>query len=107
VHRVPPLSPAAPLSRRGLAGAGSPALPGRARLRVEHARVAVLEDAARARLLTYRALLTLQVDSALGSPAAWDWPGRLGLHPPEAVVVQVEWLHEEADDTGEPMRLAR
>ena len=56
----------------------------------KQARLAALEDAARARLLTYRAILTLQVDPALGSPAAWDWPGRLGLRPPEGVVVQVE-----------------
>jgi len=51
-------------------------------------RLAALEDAARARLLTYRAILILQVDQALGSPADWDWPRRLGLRPPESVVVQ-------------------
>lgn len=69
----------------------------------KQARVAALEAAARARLLTYRAILTLEVDSALGSPAAWDWRDRLGLRPPEGVVVQVERLCEEADDTGEPV----
>ncbi len=69
----------------------------------KQARVAALEDAARARLQTYRAILTLQVDSALGSPAAWDWPDRLGLRPPEAVVVQIERLREGADDTEGPM----
>ena len=68
----------------------------------KQARVAALEGAARGRLLTYRAILTLRVDSALGSPAAWDWPVRLGLRPPERVVVQVE----KADETGEPLRSA-
>jgi len=51
-------------------------------------------------------VLILQVDAALGSPATWDWPGRLGLRPPEGVVVQVERLREKADDTGEPVRSA-
>ena len=72
----------------------------------KQARLAALEDAARARLLTDRAILTLQVDSALGSPTTWDWPGRLGLRPPEGVVVQVERLREAADETGEPVRSA-
>jgi hypothetical protein len=72
----------------------------------KQARVAATEAAARGRLLTYRAILTLQVDSALGSPAAWDWPVRLGLRPPEGVVVHVEQLHENADETGEPVRSA-
>jgi hypothetical protein len=72
----------------------------------KQARIAALEDATRARLLTYRAILTLQVDSALGSPATWDWPGRLGLRPPERAIVHVEPLHEEAPETGTPMRSA-
>jgi hypothetical protein len=72
----------------------------------KQARLAALEDAARARLLTDRAFLILQVDPALGSPAAWDWPGRLGLRPPEGVVVQVERLREGAGETGEPVRSA-
>jgi len=72
----------------------------------KQARLAALDSAARARLLTDRAILTLQVDQALGSPATWDWPGRLGLRPPEGVVVQVERLREKADDTGEPVRSA-
>ena len=69
-------------------------------------RLAALEDAARARLLTYRAILILQVDQALGSPADWDWPRRLGLRPPEGVVVQVERLREAPHETGEPVRSA-
>ena len=72
----------------------------------KRARLAALEDAARARLLTYRAILILQVDQALGSPADWDWPRRLGLRPPESVVVQIEPLREAADKTGEPVRSA-
>jgi hypothetical protein len=68
----------------------------------KQARVAALEDAARARLLAYRVILTLQVDSALGSPAAWDWPARLGLRPPERVIIRVE----EANDIGVPLRSA-
>jgi hypothetical protein len=72
----------------------------------KQARLAALESAARARLLTYRAILILQVDQALGFPAAWDWPGRLGLRPPESVVVQIERLREAADETGEPVRPA-
>ena len=69
-------------------------------------RLAALEDAARGGLLTYRAILILQVDQALGSPADWDWPRRLGLRPPESVVVQIEPLREAADKTGEPVRSA-
>jgi hypothetical protein len=41
------------------------------------------------RLATYRVVLTLQVDSARGSPDSWDWPSRLGLCPPERVVAEV------------------
>ena len=69
----------------------------------KQARLAALEAAARARLLTYRVVLTLQVDQVVGSPASWDWPSRLGLRPPEGVVVQVERLHEEAGETDEPV----
>ena len=72
----------------------------------KQARLAAFESAARARLLTDRAILILQVDQALGFPAAWDWPGRLGLRPPESVVVQIERLREAADETGEPVRPA-
>ena len=72
----------------------------------KQARLAAFESAARARLLTYRAILILQVDQALGFPAAWDWPVRLGLRPPESVVVQIERLREAADETGEPARPA-
>ena len=68
------------------------------------ARLAALEAAARARLLTYRVILTLQVDQALDSPASWDWPSRLGLRPPENVVAQVERLREETGEAGEPVR---
>jgi hypothetical protein len=72
----------------------------------KQARLAALEEGARARLLSYRAILILHVDQALGSPADWDWPSRLGLRPPEGVVVRVERLREEADETGEPVRSA-
>ena len=63
----------------------------------KQARLAALEAAARARLRTYHVVLTIQVDQALGSPVAWDWPSRLGLRPPESVVAEVE-------RTGEPVR---
>ena len=69
----------------------------------KRARLAALEAAARARLLTYRVVLTLQVDQAVGSPVSWDWPSRLGLRPPEGVVAQVERLHEEAGEADEPV----
>ena len=69
----------------------------------KQARLAALEAAARARLLTYRVVLTLWVDQAVGSPASWDWPSRVGLRPPEGVVVQVQRLHEEAGETDEPV----
>ncbi len=58
----------------------------------KRARMAALEAAARARLLTYRVILTLHVDQALDSPVSWDWPSRLGLRPPEGVVAHVEQL---------------
>ena len=67
-------------------------------------RIAALEAAARARLLTYRVILTLHVDQALDSPASWDWASRLGLRPPEGVVAHVERHREETGETGEPMR---
>jgi hypothetical protein len=70
----------------------------------KRARMAVLEAAARARLLTYRVILTLHVDQALDSPASWDWPSRLGLRPPEGVVAHVERRREETGETGEPVR---
>jgi hypothetical protein len=38
-----------------------------------------------ARLVAYRVVLTLQVDSARGSPQTWDWPTCLGLRAPERV----------------------
>ena len=62
----------------------------------KRARMAALEAAARARLLTYRVVLTLQVDQAVGSPAPWDWSSRLGLRPPENVIAAVERLGETA-----------
>ena len=65
---------------------------------------AALEAAARARLLTYRVILTLHVDQAVDSPASWDWPSRLGLRPPEGVVVHVERLREETGETDAPVR---
>ena len=70
----------------------------------KRARMAALEAAARARLLTYRVILTLHVDQALDSPASWDWPSRLGLRPPERVVAHVERLREETGETGAPVR---
>jgi hypothetical protein len=51
------------------------------------ARLAALTAAMQARLVAYRVVLTLQVDSARGSPQTWDWPTCLGLHPPERVAV--------------------
>ena len=69
----------------------------------KQARRAVLEAAARARLLTYRVVLTLRVDHALGSPASWDWASRLGLRLPERVVGEVDQLCEEADQTVRPL----
>jgi hypothetical protein len=53
-----------------------------------------------ARLVRYRAVLTLQVDSARGSPDSWDWSRCLALSPPERVVVEVT-RQGEAD--GDPM----
>jgi hypothetical protein len=68
----------------------------------KQARLAALGAAAHARLRTYRVVLTLQVDQALGSPAAWDWPSRLGLRPPESVVAEVERHREETDEAVRP-----
>jgi hypothetical protein len=71
----------------------------------KQARLAAFENAARTRLITYRAILVLQVDQALGSPAAWDWPSLLGLRPAESVVAQIERIGEETEESGEPARL--
>jgi hypothetical protein len=53
------------------------------------ARLATLTAAMQARLVAYRVVLTLEVDSARGSPHTWDWPHCLGLHPPEHLVVEI------------------
>jgi hypothetical protein len=55
----------------------------------KRARLAALQAAAEARLVSYRVVLALEVDSARGSPASWDWPNRLGLRTPERVVAEV------------------
>jgi hypothetical protein len=55
----------------------------------KRARVAGLQAAAEARLVLYRVVLALEVDSARGSPASWDWPNRLGLRPPERAAAEV------------------
>lgn len=52
--------------------------------------------AAQARLVSYRVVLGLAVDSARGSSASWDWPSRLGLRPPEHVLAEVT-QNREAD----------
>ena len=39
--------------------------------------------------MAYRVVLTLEVDSARGSPQTWDWPTCLGLRPPERVATEV------------------
>jgi hypothetical protein len=62
----------------------------------KRARVAALQASARARLVPYRVVLDLAVDSARGSPASWDWPSCLGLRPPEGVLAQVT-QNREAD----------
>jgi hypothetical protein len=62
------------------------------------ARVAALNAAAEARLVPYRVALALEVDSARGSPASWDWPSRLGLRPPERVLAEVTRAREAAGD---------
>jgi hypothetical protein len=53
------------------------------------ARLAALSAAMQARLVAYRVVLTLQVDSARGSPQTWDWPTCLGLRAPESVGTDV------------------
>lgn len=54
------------------------------------ARIAALTAAMQARLVVpYRVVLTLEVDSARGSPQTWDWPSCLGLRPPEHLVVEI------------------
>jgi hypothetical protein len=67
-------------------------------------RVAALAAEAEARLVRYRVVLTLQIDSAGGLPDAWDWPSRLGLRPPERVAAAVTRLRETDSD---PDRSAR
>jgi hypothetical protein len=66
--------------------------------------VAALEAEAAARLVRYRVVLTLQVDSARGSPHSRDWSTGLGLRPPERVVVEIRrhggWMRSGAE--GEP-----
>jgi hypothetical protein len=52
----------------------------------KRARVRALGAEAEARLVRYRVVLILQVDSARGAPQTWDW---LGLHSPEQVVAEV------------------
>jgi hypothetical protein len=64
----------------------------------KRARVAALQAAARARLVPYRVVLALAVDSARGSPASWDWPSRLELRPPEHVLAEVTQNSEAAGD---------
>ena len=68
----------------------------------KRARVATLEAEAAARLVPYRVVLTLQVDSARGSPHSWDWSTCLGLRPPERVVPEVTRAHEAAGDPEDP-----
>jgi hypothetical protein len=55
----------------------------------KRARIAALQAAAEARLVPFRVVLALEVDSARGSPATWDWLRRLGLRPPERVLAEV------------------
>jgi hypothetical protein len=50
------------------------------------------------RLVRYRVGLTLENDSARGSPDSWDWPSRLGLRPPERVVADVSRLRGSDGD---------
>jgi hypothetical protein len=61
-------------------------------------RVAALAAEAEARLVRYRVGLTLEIDSARGSPDSWDWPSRLGLRPPERVVADVSRLRGSDGD---------
>jgi hypothetical protein len=67
----------------------------------KQARVAALTAEMVARLVRYRVVLTLQVDSARGSPHSWDWPNCLGLSLPERAVVEVTRAGEaDADSDG-------
>jgi hypothetical protein len=52
----------------------------------------------------YRVVLALAVDSARGLPASWDWPSRLGLHPPEHVLAEVTRNREAVGDRDNPWR---
>jgi hypothetical protein len=60
----------------------------------KQARVAALAAEAEAWLMGYRVVLTLEVDSARGSPDSWEWPSRLGLRAPERVVADVTRAHQ-------------
>ena len=83
LRRVPAAGPCgAPLP--GLPGAGPPRCQAGHACPPKRARVAALAAEMAARLVRYRVVLTLEVDSASGSPDSWDWPSRLGLRPPEA-----------------------
>jgi len=64
----------APVHQRGQAGHACAA---------KRARVAALEAEMPARLVRDRVVLTLQVDSARGSPQSWDWPSPLRLRAPD------------------------
>jgi hypothetical protein len=67
----------------------------------KQARVAALAAEMAARLAPYRLVLTLEVDSARGSPQTWDWANCLGLRPPERVVVEITRAGEaDADSDG-------
>jgi hypothetical protein len=61
-------------------------------------RVGALAAEMAARLVRYRVVLTLEIDSAHGSLQSWDWPNCLGLHPPERVVVEVIHAGEADSD---------
>jgi hypothetical protein len=67
----------------------------------KQARVAALAAEMAARLVRYRVVLALQVDSVRGSPQWWNWPSHLGLRPPERVVVEITRAGEaDADSDG-------
>ncbi len=65
----------------------------------KQARVAALTAERAARLVRDRVVLTLEIDSARGSPQTWDWPNYLGLRPPERVATQVA---PRAETPGDP-----
>jgi hypothetical protein len=71
----------------------------------KRARVAALAAQMAARLVRYRAVLTLQVDSARGSPDWWDWSSCLGLSPAERVVVEVTRRDEACGDGDSSTRV--